>query len=102
MRVLVTGGYGLIGAACLARLHREGHALVGAGRTIADAQRRFPYARWIAADVARLTTADAWRPLLSDIDAVVNCVGVLQDSARDDSRRVHVDGTVALFEACAA
>ena len=32
MRVLVTGAYGLIGAACLARLHRDGHEVIGAGR----------------------------------------------------------------------
>ena len=48
-----------------------------------------------------LTYAEAWRPLLAGIDAVVNCVGVLQDGARDDVRRVQVDGTVALFDACA-
>ena len=82
MRVLVTGGYGLIGSACLARLRRDGHALVGAGRSIAEARRRFSYARWIEADFARLANAEAWRPLLDGIDAVVNCAGVLQDGAR--------------------
>ena len=34
MRVLVTGAYGLIGAACLARLHRDGHEVTGEGRDI--------------------------------------------------------------------
>src|SRR5215510_7235358 len=107
MRVLVTGAYGLIGAACLARLARDGHELVGAGRSIADASRRYPFARWVFADFDRLTEAVAWRPLLQDIDAknidaVVNCVGVLQDGARDDTRRVHVAATCALFDACAA
>ncbi len=101
MRVLVTGAYGLIGSACLARLRREGHALVGAGRAIAAAQRRFPYARWIEADFARLTNAGAWRPLLTDIDAVLNCAGVLQDGVGDDTRLVHVEATGALFDACA-
>ena len=79
MRVLVTGAYGLIGSAILARLHRDGHELIAAGRSLDEARRRFPYAQWIAADFARLTAADAWRPLLADVDAVVNCVGVLQD-----------------------
>jgi len=101
MRVLVTGAYGLIGAACLARLQRDGHALVGAGRSVSEARRRFPYARWVEADFGRLTGVPAWRPLLADIDAVVNCVGVLQDGARDDVLRVHVAATCALFEACA-
>jgi uncharacterized protein YbjT (DUF2867 family) len=104
VRILVTGAYGLIGAACLARLHRGGHELVGAGRgrALVEARLRFPYARWIAADFTRFVTPDAWRPLLAGIDAVVNCVGVLQDDARDDLRSVHVDATAALFEACAA
>ena len=100
MRVLVTGAYGLIGSAILARLHGDGHDLVGAGRSLAEARRRFPYARWIEADFARLTTAEVWRPLLAGIDAVVNCVGVLQHGARDDMERVHVEATCALFDAC--
>jgi uncharacterized protein YbjT (DUF2867 family) len=102
MRVLVTGAYGLIGSAVLARLHRDGHELIGAGRSLEEARRRFPYARWIEADFARLTTADAWRPLLGGIEAIVNCVGVLQDGARDDVQAVQVAGTCALFDACAA
>jgi uncharacterized protein YbjT (DUF2867 family) len=100
MRVLVTGGYGLIGSACLAQLHHDSHELVGLGRDVAAARRRFPYARWVAADVRHLTTAAEWRPLLNNIDAVVNCLGVLQDGARDDVRRVHVTATCALFNAC--
>ena len=42
MRVLVTGAYGLIGSAILARLHRDGHELIAAGRSIDEARRRFP------------------------------------------------------------
>lgn len=102
MRVLVTGAYGLIGSAILARLHRDGHELIAAGRSIEEARRQFPYARWIEADVARLTAADTWQPLLLNVDAVVNCVGVLQDGARDDVQAVQVDGTCALFDACVA
>jgi uncharacterized protein YbjT (DUF2867 family) len=102
MRVLVTGAYGLIGAACLARLHRDGHELVGAGRTLGSARRRAPYARWVEADYARLIRAEDWLALLQGIDAVVNCVGVLQDGARDDVRRVQVEATTALFAACEA
>lgn len=100
MRVLVTGAYGLIGSAVLSRLHRDGHELVAAGRRIEEAARRMPVARWIEADFNRLTSADDWVPLLERVDAVVNCVGVLEQSRRDDIRRTHVDGTIALFDAC--
>lgn len=101
MRILITGAYGLIGSACTARLRRDGHAIVGVGRDIAAARRSCPDVEWIAADVATLNTAGAWRPLLTDIDAVVNCVGVLQDGARDNTRDIHVTATCALFDACA-
>jgi uncharacterized protein YbjT (DUF2867 family) len=100
MRVLIAGAYGLIGAACLGRLRLEGHELIGAGRDIAQAPRRFPYARWIAADFKNLTIPESWHELLLGVDAVVNCVGALQDGARDDLRRVHVDAPAALFTAC--
>ena len=45
-------------------------------------------------------TPAAWQPLLHGIDAVVNCVGVLQDGLRDDVQRVQLDGTRALFDGC--
>jgi uncharacterized protein YbjT (DUF2867 family) len=101
MRVLVTGAYGLIGSACLARLRRDGHDLTATGRSIAGAARRLPFARWRPADFDRLEDPASWRPLLAGIEAVVNCVGVLQDGGRDDVARV-LRGTCALFDACAA
>ena len=99
MRILVVGGYGLIGAYVLARLHAEGHAVIGAGRDVRAAARRFAYAEWIAADLSRMGLED-WRPRLAGIDAVVNCAGGLQDSPRDSLRAVHVDGPAALWRAC--
>jgi uncharacterized protein YbjT (DUF2867 family) len=83
MRVLATGAYGLIGSAVLARLHRDGHELIAAGRSIGDAARRMPFARWIEADFTKLTKASDWAPLLNGVDAVVNCVGVLEQGGRD-------------------
>ncbi|MBM3529325.1 MAG: SDR family oxidoreductase [Alphaproteobacteria bacterium] len=100
MRVLVTGAYGLIGSAVLARLRRGGHDLIAAGRSIEAARRRAPFARWVEADFNRLTRPEDWLPLLDGVDAVVNCVGVLQDGAGDRVRRVQVTATNALFTAC--
>jgi uncharacterized protein YbjT (DUF2867 family) len=100
MRVLVTGAYGLIGSAVLARLHRDGHELIGAGRALTQARRQAPYARWVEADFNRLTLTGDWLAHLAGVDAVVNCVGVLQDGARDDVHKVHVAATIALFAAC--
>jgi uncharacterized protein YbjT (DUF2867 family) len=100
MRVLVTGAYGLIGSTVMARLHRDGHELIGTGRTVVRAQRQFPYALWIAAEFGDLRTREAWIPLLTGVDAVVNCTGALQQGLRDDLQSVHVDAPLALFKAC--
>jgi uncharacterized protein YbjT (DUF2867 family) len=100
MRVLITGAYGLLGAACLGKLRLEGHELVATGRSITQARRRFPYARWIEADFQDLTTSESWHALLFGIDAVLNCVDALQDGPRDDLVGVHVAAPAALFTAC--
>ena len=90
MRVLVPGAYGLIGSACLARLRSEGHELIGLGRSIDQARWRFPYARWITADFAKLTDPAAWQAFLQGIDAVVNCVGVLQNGLGDSINQIRM------------
>ena len=100
MRILVLGAYGMIGTAVISRLHQDGHTLIAAGRSIAAARRRFPFAQWIAADFHRLLTREAWQPVLAGIDAVVNCVGALQTGSRDRLERIHEQAPAALFAAC--
>lgn len=99
MRILVIGAYGLLGGYVTARLIAGGHAVIGVGRDTAAAHRRFPSVRWVEADLRRMEAA-AWTPLLTGLDAVVNCAGVLQDSPRDDLRAVHVELIAALAAAC--
>jgi uncharacterized protein YbjT (DUF2867 family) len=100
MRVLVTGAYGFIGSAVTARLVADGFEVVGLGRDVARSSEKYPDVRWTALDIAKAKAAENWLPHLKDIDAVVNCAGVLQDGAGDDVKGVHVDGTLALFQAC--
>lgn len=100
MRILVLGAYGTIGSAVLTRLHQDGHAVVGLGRSAAAAHRRFPFAVWIEADFHRMRTAEDWRPLLVGFDAVVNCVGAFQSSRRDRLDLIHMEAPAALFSAC--
>lgn len=100
MRVLVVGGYGLIGAQVVARLLSQGHQVVGAGRAVSSARRRLPSAVWIDLDMGRASDAE-WAEALSGIDAVVNCAGALQDGPTDDLQAVHQRGLQALIQACA-
>ncbi|TNC13395.1 SDR family oxidoreductase [Methylobacterium terricola] len=102
MRILVLGGYGLIGAAVLAQLLDAGHDVLALGRDTDAAQRLWPEATWIAHDIATLSEPAAWHPVITGCDAVVNCAGVLQDGPRDDVRAVQDVAMRALFRACAA
>lgn len=99
MRIAVIGAYGLVGSCVSARLVAEGHAVVGVGRDIAAARRRFPALEWQHADLATASVGD-WTAVLAGVEAVVNCAGALQHSPRDDLRAVHVDGVRRLTEAC--
>jgi uncharacterized protein YbjT (DUF2867 family) len=54
----------------------------------------------VSLDIAGATRPEDWLACLADIDAVVNCAGVLQDSPADSTRGVHADGVAALFAAC--
>jgi uncharacterized protein YbjT (DUF2867 family) len=102
MRCLVTGAYGFIGSEIARALLSEGWTVVGAGRDVEQGRRILPDIEWIACDFNRDVEPQIWLPRLSNIDAVVNCVGILQSSWRDDAKRIHGDATIALFEACAA
>lgn len=99
MRIAVIGAYGLIGSYVSARLAADGHEVVGVGRDIEAARRRFPALDWKRADLARASVED-WTALLAGVEAVVNCAGALQDSPRDDLRAVHVEGVARLAQAC--
>ena len=96
MRVLLTGSTGLIGSAIAARLLADGHEVTGVGRRGGPQ----PGMRWITLDIRSASRPDDWLPLLKGIDAVINCIGVLQASTLDSTQAAHADGPVALFAAC--
>ncbi|MER9074861.1 SDR family oxidoreductase [Mesorhizobium sp. M0904] len=98
MKVLVTGAAGLIGASVVARLLSDGHEVIGLVRS-PGANRAGNY-QLLVLDMAVALQPEDWLPHLRGVDAVVNCVGVLQDSPREKTREVHRDAAVALFLAC--
>jgi uncharacterized protein YbjT (DUF2867 family) len=53
-----------------------------------------------AVDFARMTTAAGWAPLLADVDAVVNLVGIFRETATQRFDVLHRAAPVALFDAC--
>jgi uncharacterized protein YbjT (DUF2867 family) len=98
LRAFVAGAAGFIGEHVTRALVADGWAVIGGARDLASARRLLPEIEWVRVDFGRDTDPETWRKRLDGCDALVNCVGILQSSWRDQSRRVHVDATVALFE----
>lgn len=100
MRVLVLGGYGLVGLAASKRLIRDGHSVVGLARSANRGKAFLPTSDWIEADISKLTRPRDWLPHLINIDVVVNAAGVLQNGLKDSVSAVQRDSITALIEAC--
>jgi uncharacterized protein YbjT (DUF2867 family)/uncharacterized membrane protein len=100
MRVLVVGGYGLIGLEVVRALREAGMEVTGFGRRPELGRRLMPDVRWLGGDLSRMTRADQWAAALSGIDAVVNASGALQSGAKDDLTLAQDHAIRALVAAC--
>lgn len=101
MRVLVVGGYGMIGLSILGGLIADGHDVTALGRDASWGQSREERCRWVAGDIARMLSAADWLPLLADIDIVVNVSGALQTGFRDNLENLQYRAMVALCQVAA-
>lgn len=99
MKILLLGATGLIGSSILARLLSAGHSVIAVSRGRANVRRQFPQAQWVSLDL-RMAEAQKWTPYLEGVDAVVNCAGVLGESAADSTDAAHSRGPATLFAAC--
>ena len=104
VRVLVLGGAGFIGRHAVAALiAADAEVLIGSRHperidhrlpaTAAHCERR-------AVRFEEHVEADAWQPLLQDVDVVLNCVGILRQRGRSTYSRVHHQSPAALAAAC--
>ncbi len=100
LKVLVLGAYGLIGSEITRALLARGDEVVGLARSKSVGERRFPKAKWIGADLARLCEAGNWADKLVGIDAVVNASGALQSGGGDDLSAAQNGAIAALIKAC--
>ena len=100
MRILVVGGYGLIGGAIVRALLRDGRDVVGLGRSAKKGKALLPDIEWIEADISTLTSREDWREITATVDVVVNASGALQTGHRDNLGKVQRDAITALIAAC--
>lgn len=78
----------------------EGHEVVGCGRNLDLGKRLLPQIVWRSCDFNTDVTADGWLARLEDIDVVVNCVGIVQETRVQSLTAVHDEAPRALFKAC--
>jgi uncharacterized protein YbjT (DUF2867 family) len=97
-KVVVLGGYGLIGFACLQALKADGFGTTAIGRSKRGALRGDPDTIWIFRNIASTKPSD-WAEILKEADVVVNASGALQDGARDDLAAIHEAAIASLISA---
>ncbi|MEZ5945523.1 MAG: SDR family oxidoreductase [Hyphomonas sp.] len=100
MRVLVLGGYGLIGLAITKALLAAGHEVTGLGRSAGKGRAAAPEADWVSRDLSQMTDESAWADVVAGVDVVVNAAGVLQDGMNDRVMAVQRDAVRAMVAAC--
>ena len=105
MKVLILGGTGFVGRHAAAALRARGHTIVIGTRRPKHALARLPPAlrdcELRETHFESLTTRYIWKPLLEDVDAVVNAAGILRERGSETYDRVHNMAPAALGEACA-
>ena len=94
MNILICGADGFLGRAIANHLINAGHTLVRGVH-----HPRHPGD--IAIDYRQDMTAQDWLPRINGIDAVVNAVGILNETQAEDFSRIHHRAPTALFQACA-
>ena len=97
MQILLTGSTGFVGHTLKQALESAGHTVYGG----VSPRHPKPGPQQVKMDFAHDTTAAVWLPRLQGMDAVVNAVGVLRDTAARPIAAVHEETPKALFDACA-
>ncbi len=99
MNVLLTGANGFIGRHLLAALERDRHRVIACSRHPERLSAASPNTIIRKLDFAALTEPSAWLPLLAEIDAVINCVGIIGETANQRFATLHRQAPIALFKA---
>ena len=93
MRILLCGASGFLGRHLCAALTAAGHELVRGVRVST-------HATDVAIDYVHDVHVQDWLPRLSNIDVVINAVGILHEDREQSFDAIHRDAPIALFKAC--
>jgi nucleoside-diphosphate-sugar epimerase len=100
MNILVAGATGFIASQIVTDLMAAGHSVTCCVRDVSYAKKLFPAAHVIYADFDCDISSESWLPRLSNIDVVINCVGILYHPRTSKIWNIHYHTPRALFDAC--
>lgn len=89
MNILLTGASGFIGRNIVAALSADGHTVT-------------PISRSQGINFCQMQAPADWLPHLAGIDAIINSVGIIGESASQRFEVLHHLAPIALFRACVA
>lgn len=101
MKILLTGAGGFIGRAILTNLLSQGHQVLACCRNPERLAIRHPCLAMLAIDFNQADSIAAWQPYLNGIDAVVNCVGIIEPNHNQSFEQLHSKAPSALFSTAA-
>lgn len=99
MNILLTGATGFIGNAVLRDLLRDEHKIRACCRYPARLPIAAPGIEPLCVDFNAGTTEEYWLPYVAGMDAIVNCVGIIAESAGETFTPLHNQAPTALFKA---
>ena len=99
MNILITGASGFIGRHLMNSLNRTEHNVIACVRGKTQIQTRFPKVRIVSTDFRCMTRSEDWMPLLEDVDIVINCVGIINQTGSQTFDCLHSLAPIALFQA---
>lgn len=100
MNVLVTGASGFIASQIVTDLIAAGHQVSCCVRDVAYTQNLFPTATIIPCDFIHEQSSTLWSERLTNIDVVINSVGILYHPNDQVTWAIHYHTPRALFDAC--
>lgn len=100
MNVLITGASGFIGQHLLRACLDHEHTVTACARNGAQLQQKYPAIKLIHCDFAKDRNIDTWLPRLTNIDVVINTVGIFQQRGSNTFDALHTKTPRALFKAC--
>ncbi len=101
MNILLTGASGFIGHHILRRLEQQNHHIIACCRHPEKLIFKSENTQILQLNYTDMSNISDWLPYLKNIDAVINCVGIIVESKGQSFQTLHAQVPTALFKAVA-